>query len=276
MNVNLRSEKVAGIVAGASFFASAGHIVSVVDETNHIVFALAYPIGIDGLIYVGIRAIQTGRPVAGMLALLVGAFYSLAFNAHAEDALTMNKLLIASSMPVCMFAAFLIEATAKKAVPVEKTPAPVEVALPAPAPKPIAWVAAGARWTLPIIPLQAPAPIKVKSSVVRPAIAKRTDTPAIEGRTDGQMDGRTDGRTQRRVAWDVEKAVGLLMDGRTSTDVATVVGTNRKAIERTRRAMVLIQGDASLSALQVSEMMDKAVSALHVLRVMSAMEKVKA
>ena len=62
MKLNIKSEAAAGVVAGASFIASAGHIVSVVNETNALAFALVYPIGIDGLLYVGIRAVQTGRP----------------------------------------------------------------------------------------------------------------------------------------------------------------------------------------------------------------------
>lgn len=127
MNLNLRSETAAAIVAGAAFTASAGHIVHVVSASNPMFFALAYPIGIDGLLYVGIRAIQAGRKVAGILAILIGAFYSLAFNADAEGALDMPKLLIASSMPVCLLVAFIIEATGKKA---EEIPAPAPIAAP--------------------------------------------------------------------------------------------------------------------------------------------------
>lgn len=273
MNLNLRSETAAGIVAGAAFLASAGHIVTVVDATNPIVFALAYPIGIDGLIFVGIRAVQAGRRAWGMTALLIGAFYSLAFNAHAEKALIMPALLIASSMPVCMFAAFLIEATAKKAEKIEvaaPVPAAAPVALPVPA-APVAlpairWVGAGARWTLPIVPAAAPAPIKAKASVTR-----KPRTVAAPAAAAAITDGST--TAGRAAAWDVEKAVRLLADGRTNEDVAEAVGTNAKAIQRTKRAANLINGDASLTDENVSDMMNRSVSASHVGRVRAAMVK---
>ncbi len=258
------------IVAGAAFLASAGHIVSVVDETNHLIFALAYPIGIDGLLYVGMKAMKEKRFGVGTLALVIGTFFSLAFNFHAEGAVVVPRIIIAASMPVCLLAAFVIEHIGRKdaepveipaAVPVTAPAAPV--AIPAPA---IRWVAAGARWTLPIIPLSAPAPIRAKASVARKprTVAAPAARPAIE-------DGST--KAGRAAAWDVEKAVRLLADGRTNEDVAEAVGTNAKAIQRTKRATVLITGDASLTDEQVSEMMNRDVSAAHVARVRAAMVK---
>lgn len=260
---------VAAIVAGAAFLASAGHIVSVVRETDHLIFALAYPIGIDGLIYVGIKAMTDRRFGSGLLALVIGTFFSLAFNFDATGAVDVHPLVIAASMPVCLLAAVVIEHFGKKAE--EPAPAAAPIAVPAapipaplPAPKPIAWVAAGARWTLPIVPLAAPAPIKVRATVnrVRPVSAPPA-RPAIE-------DGSTTGG--RAAKWDVETAVRLLGTDASNASIASEVGTNEKAIQRTRRAFVLIAGDASLTDADVADMMNKAVSPAHVGRVRAAMK----
>lgn len=258
------------VVAGSAFLASAGHIVSVVDETNHIVFALAYPIGIDGLLYVGMKAMKEKRFGVGVIALIVGTFFSLAFNAHAEGAIVVPRIIIAFSMPICLLAAFVIEHIGKKNTAPVEIPAPAPVAAPmivpaAPLPA-IRWVAAGARWTLPIVPLTAPAPIKAKATVARKprTVAAPAARPAIE-------DGST--TAGRAAAWDVEKAVRLIADGRTNEDVAETVGTNGKAIQRTKRAFNLLNGDASLTDENVSEMMNRSVSAAHVGRVRAAMVK---
>lgn len=222
-----KTPSAAAIVAGASFIASAGHIVSVVDETNPIWFALAYPIGIDGLIYVGIRAMQGKRFLAGAVALLIGAIYSLAFNAHAEGALTMPALMIASSMPVAMFAAFLIEHSGEKAE---------EIEAPAPAPAPVH------------VPATVPAPVKIAAKPTRPAI------------TDGR---KGSGRT---AAWDVEKAVRLLADGRTNEEIASTVGTNTKAIQRTKRAGRMIEDGMADAEIATTV----GVSVAHVARIRAA------
>lgn len=258
------------IVAGSAFLASAGHIVSVVEETNHLIFALAYPIGIDGLLYVGMKAMKERRFGVGVIALIVGTFFSLAFNLHAENAIEVPRLIIAASMPVCLLAAFVIEHIGKNepievpapAAPVAAPAAPV--AIPAPA---ISWVGAGARWTLPIVPLRAPAPIKVRATVSRPA-ARKVEAPAARPAIE---DGRTGGRTVRPAAWDVEKAVRLVADGRTNEDIAEAVGTNAKAIQRTKRAIKIMTGDASLADEIVSEMMNRDVSADHVARIRAAL-----
>ncbi len=244
-----KSPTAAGIVAGAAFIASAGHIVHVVSETNPVWFALAYPIGIDGLIYVGIRAMQNRRFVSGAIALLIGAVYSLAFNGHAEGAFTMPPLMIASSMPVAMFAAFLIEAIGEP----EK-----EIEAPAAAPQIITKTVAPA--LLPIVPF-APKPIAPKPTVkaiASPAgrtVFVKDETPKTDGRKTG---GRTAG-------WDVEKAVALIEDGRTNAEVASTVGTNEKAIQRTRRAMKTEGTDAEVATIT-------GLSAAHVARVRAAMK----
>lgn len=247
------------VVAGAAFIASAGHIVSVVDETNPIVFALAYPIGIDGLLYVGMKAMKERRFKVGTVALVVGTFFSLAFNFHAEGAVQIPKYIIAASMPICLLAAFIIEHIGRKV----ETPAPAPVVAPVPVTASvIRWVSAGARWTLPIVPMSAPEPIKVESTVRRRKVEGRTNAPAL-----------TDGRTVRPAAWDVEKAVRLIQDGRTNAEVAPEAGTNDKAIQRTRRAVKLITSDASLTDENVADMMNRDVSPAHVARIRVAMNE---
>jgi len=234
MKVNVKSEAIAGIVAGAAFIASAGHIMTVVSESNPWWISPVYPIGIDGLIYVGIRSVQSGRRFAGLVALLIGAFYSLAFNLDAEGAVAMDARLIASSMPVCMFASFLIEATGRtKDVPekvVEKTTRVYPEMLP-------------------IVPL-APKP-------------KPRTVPAPKPRTNAGTRGRA-------AAWDVEKAVRLLMDGRTDSDVLEMVdGLTAKPWQRTKRAVRLIQ-DGRTDAEVAST---SGVSVLHAGRVRDAIGK---
>lgn len=265
MKLNWKSPSAAGIVAGAAFIASAGHIVSVVDATNHIGFALAYPIGIDGLIYVGIRSLQEKRLFSGALALLIGAVYSLAFNAHAEGALTMPKLMIASSMPVCMFAAFLIEAFGAKTEEIVEAPAPLPVpaAVPAAAPRPITWERPrpNGRPVLPIVPKVAQ-PVRVKATVQAPKpVETKDEKPALTS-------GRTRGRT---AAWDVEKTVGLIEDGRTDADVlAAVDGLGLKPLQRTRRAVRLLREDALFTDGTVASIVGQ--SAAHIARVRAAMK----
>jgi uncharacterized protein DUF2637 len=241
MKLNIKSEAAAGIVAGASFIASAGHIVTVVNETNALAFALVYPIGIDGLLYVGIRAVQTGRRVAGVLAILVGAFFSLAFNADAENALTMPRLMVAASMPVCMVVAFVIEGTAKKAKPIEDAPAPVaapQIVYPT---------------LLPIVP-PAAKPVKIRATVETPK-PKAIAAPS----------------TGRVASWDVEKTVGLIEDGRTDGDVlATVDGLTAKPLQRTKRAVRLLAEDASRTDVEVATVVGQ--SAAHIARVRAAMK----
>jgi len=235
-NTSKRDEIVAGGVAGAAFFASAAHIVSVVHETNHLAFSLVYPLGIDGLIYVGIRAVQQGRKKAGFAAILVGALYSLAFNAHAEGAFTMSKLLVAASMPIAMLVSFAIVHTGHK---VEEIPAPVATPIAVPVAKPIpARVSYPVRPALvrpataflPIVPKAAPVRIKatvpVRPTPTRPAITVRPST------------------TGRTIAWDVRVAVELMDEGRTNDEIGTKVGTAPKQIQRARRVLGFVRTTA--------------------------------
>ncbi len=269
MKLNLRSETAAAVVAGASFIASAGHIVKVVAETNALLLALVYPVGIDGLIYVGIRALQSGRRVAGTFALLIGGFYSLAFNAHAEGALHMPKLLIAASMPVCMMVAFVIEATGRKAEPVEEPAAPA-------APIETEWdrmqerveMRLRAEHALHVEEMKAEFAAKfealrpVEAAPVSAAVVAPASRPAI---TDGRKAG---GRVETR---DVEQAVEIMRDedGRTNEEIASIVGTNAKAVQRPRRAYVLITTTDKTDE-EINEDMKNSISVAHIARVRAA------
>lgn len=241
------------IVAGAAFLASAGHIVSVVDATNPLFFALAYPIGIDGLLYVGIKAMRERRYVVGTIGLLIGAFFSLAFNAHAENALRMDPLLIAASMPVCLLAAFVIEHIGSKAVEIVEIEKIVEVEKIVTETVEVEKIVTVLPDLLPIVPLapkSKPEPKKTET---------KKDAP------------RTQAGAGRVAAWDVEKAVRLHADGRTDEDVLLLVdGLTAKPWQRTKRAIKIITQDASATDESVAGIVGQ--SAAHVARIRAAMK----
>ena len=251
MNI-LKHPTAAGVVTLASFVASATHIFTVVAESNTEWVAWVYPIGIDGLLYVGIRAMQTGRKAIGALALIVGAFYSLLFNADAENAIKMDALLIAASMPTCVIVSIIIETTAKKSgeiAPAREVERVVEKVVPPP--------------LLPIVPF-ASRPVHVASTIRTTPKAPRID------RTDARP--AIEGRTTRVASWDVEKAVRLLADGRTDEDVlAAVDGLGAKPWQRTKRAVRLLAEIPFPTDEEVSGKVGQ--SAAHVARVRAAMEE---
>lgn len=246
--MKIKAEYVPSMVTAAAFTASAAHIVTVVNETNPFLVALAYPLGIDGLIYVGIDAMQKGRKAVGTVALLVGSVYSLLFNADAEKALEMHPLLIAASMPVCLFASFLIAYTGKKPVEVPApivAPAPIAVPVPAPivAPAPVAiaarrtptWVGAGVRPTLPIVSRFAPRPvIKATVAAPKPAAVATPKPAAISSRPETKTAGRS-------ISWDVTEAVRLMDEGKTNDEIGSKVGTAPKQIQRARRVLGFVR-----------------------------------
>lgn len=270
MRINMKSEVAAGVVAASAFVASAQHIITVVNETNPWFIALVYPVGIDGLIFVGIRAIQAGRKVWGILSLIVGAAFSLAFNAHAEHALTMPRAMIAASMPLCMFVAFLIEATAPKHEEPEATPTATEwerLEERVEARRILAHEQAMAAIREEAMKLieervsvaPAPEPVRVQASVgprSRPVPQQRTE---IESKPTGRI-----------ASWDVEKAVRMILDGRTDEDVlATVDGLGPKPLQRTKRAVRLIQGSSEVTDASVASTVGQAET--HIARVRAAM-----
>lgn len=220
--MKIKAEYVPSMVTAAAFTASAAHIVSVVNETNPLLVAFAYPLGIDGLIYVGIDAMQKGRKAVGALALFIGSAYSLLFNADAENAIHMDPMLIAASMPVCLFASFLIAYSGKKTASevveriVEKV---VEI--------PVERIVTAYPTLLPIAPPAAkPAPRKtVAAPKPRPAISSRPET-------------KTAGRS---ISWDVAEAVRLMDEGKTNDEVGSKVGTAPKQIQRARRVLGFVR-----------------------------------
>lgn len=210
-----RDEIVAGIVAGGAFIASAAHIITVaVESGNHPAIAAVHAIGIDGLIYIGIRAMQRGQRLSGGAALIYGAAVSLIFNAASYGAFAMPKIVIAFTMPVALLLAVLVvhgshtedtdtEDTAtrthvrldvhRQSVPVSRPTAPV--------------------------PTQVvhPAPATVSGEVVRPEPAK-----AITRKPHARQ-------------WDVEQATRMIMTTPLSNhEIAAQVGTSYKTIQRLR------------------------------------------
>ena len=105
-----KDEIVAGGVACAAFISSAQHIVEVVlSHGVPMAVAAVHPLGLDGLIYVGIRAMQQGNKRSGFAAIAYGAAYSLLFNMDSySKSFDMPPILLAASMPLAMLFAFLI------------------------------------------------------------------------------------------------------------------------------------------------------------------------
>ncbi len=215
----LKSPSAASVVTAAAFTASAEHIISVVSETNPIYIAWVYPIGIDVLMYVGIRALQARRWFSGTVALLIGAAYSFLFNADAENALKMDPFLIAASMPLCFLASILIESTAKKVQEIEPQIQTVtQTVYPT---------------LLPIVPFESK-PIHAEATIEKPApVAAPEPKPAIAS-------GRTTGPVR---SWDTSRVVHMIMDGR--VDELTPEDVSPKQLQRTKRIVRLLQEDSS-------------------------------
>jgi hypothetical protein len=237
--MKLTDARAAGLVTAAAFTASAAHIVSVVSETNPLAVALAYPLGIDGLIYVGLRAMQGGRNIVGGTALLIGAAYSLLFNADAENAITMDPLLIAASMPVCFFAAVLIAHTAKPVAEQEAREVVREV--PVEVVREVERVVREYPELLPIAPFST-MDVKPRAAVA----ARKPRAPRIESKVE------TPGTPGRKVGWDVPKAVALMDEGRSTVEIAGMLPAPFKSIQRARRVLDLVRttdlGDVEIRA----------------------------
>lgn len=210
-----RDEIVAGVVAAGAFAASAAHIITVAAEAgNHVAIAGVHAIGIDGLIYIGIRAMQRGQRLAGGLALIYGVAVSLIFNAASYGAFAMPKIVIAFTMPVALLLAVLVVHGAHSAdnedednatrthvrLDIERESVPVS--RPAPA----------VRATVVPATVATVVPATV-TSPVRPAIERK---PAARG-------------------WDVDEATRLIEAGQLSNhEIGAQVGTSYKTIQRLR------------------------------------------
>ena len=216
-----RDEIVAGGVAVSAFAASAQHIWTVCrDAGNHELVSALHPAGIDGLIYIGIRAMQKGNKWAGGLAIAYGAGYSLAFNAASYGAFEMPKWALAAVMPLAMFFAFLIvhgghkvdevvEKIEERIVEVEKT---VHVY-----PE-----------LLPIIPFQ---PKAIEKPKARKALTNR---PTSGGPS---------------LTWDVDKAVAMILADESTDAVCTATGAGVKSVQRTKRIVRALAADKSMDEI---------------------------
>jgi len=122
-----RDQWVAGGVTLAAFACSAQHIYAVaVDAENPWPIALAHPLGLDGLIYIGIRAVQRGQRVAGWLATSYGVGMSLAFNRASYADEPLPTWVMALAMPAALVLAVLVVHGAR-----DPEPAPVPMPRPA-------------------------------------------------------------------------------------------------------------------------------------------------
>lgn len=118
-----RDQLVAGGVAIAAFACSAQHIYQVAyDSGNPVPIALVHPLGLDGLIYIGMRAVQNGRRWQGWLATVYGVAMSLTFNAVSYADIAMPPAVMAVAMPLALVLAVLVigHTVSRKAVPAPK------------------------------------------------------------------------------------------------------------------------------------------------------------
>lgn len=229
-----RDEIVAGGVALSAFAASAQHIYHVTEAAgNPAIVAALHPAGIDGLIYIGIRAMQRGQKVSGGLTIAYGASYSLAFNAYSysHGTATMPVWALAACMPLAMFFAFLIVHAGHKVAPAVEIVERIVEVIKAPA-------------LLPIVPL---APKVIAAAPAKPkAVAQASN---------------------RVASWDVEKAVALALDGKTNHEIAETLQVGYKSIQKTTRCVEMLR--AGVDVDEVARVIP--LSRAHVLRVQAAM-----
>lgn len=135
-----RDQIVAGGVAGAAFVCSATHIYSVaLASGNAWPVAIVHPLGLDGLIYIGMRAVTNGRRWQGWLATVYGVAMSLTFNAVSYAHVAMPAWVMAIAMPLALVLGVLVVGHDKGKAPADPvdTPAPAVVTpIPATVPEP--------------------------------------------------------------------------------------------------------------------------------------------
>lgn len=122
-------------MAASAFACSAMHIYSVaLDAGNPWPIAVVHPLGLDGLIYIGIRAVQRGHRVTGWLGTIYGVGMSLAFNAASYADTDLPTWVMALAMPAALVLAVLVvHGSADEPVPAPRkrpTPKPTADALP--------------------------------------------------------------------------------------------------------------------------------------------------
>lgn len=193
-----RDQLVAGGVAMAAFACSAQHIYTVaLDSGNPVVIAAVHPLGLDGLIYIGMRAVQSGRRWQGWLATTYGIVMSLTFNGVSYAHVPMPAWVMAVAMPLALVLAVLVVGHEVRDKTVD-SPAPVSrprVRVPAVVPV----------VSHPDVPVVVPQVSGVPSPVV----------PMSRGKD-----------------WDRDKARTLLSEGRPRAEIAELCGVSTKTISR--------------------------------------------
>lgn len=278
-----RDELVAGGVALAAFLSSAQHIYAVCALAgNPGLVAAIHPLGIDGLVYIGIRAMQRGNKGAGASAIAYGALYSLAFNAASYGAFPMPTWALAACMPLAMVFAFLIVhgGHGKIVEPIEEEARVVEVIrtveriVEVDVEVPVEVIRTVEKIVEVDVPTYVPVPSRTRPAPASPSNPGQS-VPSLDvdvkPRTrprDVDVDATRAGRT---AAWDVEKAVALLDEGRTHQEIGDAVGISFKPIQRTARALRLIRTNPDWTDGQVGDA--SGVSASHVARIRAAVTK---
>lgn len=188
-----RDQLVAGGVAAAAFACSATHIYTVAKASgNAAIIAAVHPIGLDGLIYIGMRAVSSGRRWQGWLATTYGVAMSLTFNAVSYAHVSMPAAVMAVAMPLALVLGVLVVGHGQPVqvdTPVD-TPAPAATAVPATVPSRPAAVAVPVAATVPPKAIT-PAPRKVISTPVAAAALAMALRLVDEGMTTGEADAKT-------------------------------------------------------------------------------------
>lgn len=193
-----RDQWVAGGVAGAAFACSAQHIYEVaLAAGNPPIIAGVHPLGIDGLIYIGMRAVSGGRKWQGWLATVYGVAASLTFNAVSYRHVQMPAWVMAVAMPLALVLGVLVVGHGPASPVVQDT---------------ARRTAAKVRDTAPVT-----RPTPVPDAV--PALTTAGNVVKFP-KQDTDSDARRD------------KALGMLADGRTKADVAATVGVSTRTLNR--------------------------------------------
>ena len=212
-----RDEIVAGTVAGAAFIASAQHIWNVAHEAgNHAVVAALHPVALDGLIYIGLRAMMKGHKRSGLFTIAVGAGYSLAFNGASYGGFQMPVWALAACLPASLILAAIMVHGKRD----EPTPAPVERVVRVDVPRPL----------LPIVPLVHMTPVPAP-----PVRVPSTSTRALSNRP-------TSGGPA--VQWDMDKVVRMIQEGTSVQDIRDAADVSAKVVQRTTRVVRAIASGA--------------------------------
>jgi len=213
-----RDQIVAGGVAGAAFVCSATHIYQVAVETgNHWAVAAVHPLGLDGLIYIGMRAVSGGRRWQGWLATVYGVGMSLTFNAVSYAGVDMPAPLMAVAMPIALVLGVLVvghKVSTPDVLPVDTAQDMSTPAVSTPRSRRVRPAPADVH---PLIEVADAAVSAVRDmSTTAPAPAPARVGPAVEQSEDDRK----------------EKARRMRAEGRSLTEVAAALGVSTKTVQR--------------------------------------------